>query len=79
MATRRAASVCSLTTSNHAAAGCNPSRPPVPRTVWKPSISPRRAGGTPIARKSAAARRMAVRSVLLARIGPCFQILGAGK
>ena len=78
-ATCFAARVSSFTISSHAAFGFRPSRPPLPRFVWKPSISPSRDGGMPIASSGATSRRNIWRSVRLPRIGPCLESCGAEK
>ena len=69
-ATCFAASACHFTTSNHACAGSSPARPPFDALDWKPSITPRRLGGMPIARKRPTEARMLSRIVRLPTTGP---------
>src|SRR5215211_1223646 len=66
-----AESACHLATRNHAEAGWSPARPPAEeRPLWKPSMTPSFDVGIPISEKSTIPRRIDVRRVRLARIGP---------
>src|SRR4051812_532190 len=78
LATCFAASACSFVTSSHELSGA-PSRPPEPRVVWKPSITPSLLAGSPAEVNSATRLRNRFRSVRLPSIGPCLAIVGAAK
>ena len=78
LATCFAARAWSFVTSSHELRGA-PSRPPEPRVVWKPSISPSLLAGRPAEVNSATRLRNRFRSVRLPSIGPCLAIPGAAK
>jgi len=78
-ATSFAASASHLTTRYQSVAGSSRSRPPAPGVDWKPSISPMRDEGTPIASRSETRVRRVVRTRRLPSCGPCLKTDGPEK